>query len=324
MTLIALDAMGGDHAPAEPVAGAVAASEAGVDVVLVGDEEVVKEALHKHGVSLPTVPAPDVIGMADDPARALREKPDASVSVAARMVKTGEAEGFVSAGSTGAAMAAAAILMGRIAGVKRPAAASIWPTPPTPSVVLDSGANLDVKPLHLLQFALMGAVAAEVFLGLERPRVGLLSNGEEEGKGRSLERSAFKLLADSGLDFVGNVEGRDVGRDRADVIVTDGFTGNIFLKAVEGTARMVASMAADAISHLDEDAQERVVPALAELRSRLDPETYGGAHLLGVQGVVVIGHGSSSAHSISNALQMARDGARADLVGRLAERIAGQ
>lgn len=324
MTLIALDAMGGDHAPAEPVAGAVAAVEAGVDVVLVGDEEVVKEALDAHGVSLPIVHAPDVIGMGDDPARALREKPDSSVSVAARLVKTREAEGFVSAGSTGAAMAAAAILMGRVEGVKRPAAASIWPTPPHPTVVLDSGANLDVKAVHLLQFALMGAVAAEVFLGLDRPRVGLLSNGEEEGKGRDLERGAYRMLLDSGLEFVGNVEGRDVGTGRSDVIVTDGFTGNIFLKAVEGTARMVASLTTEAVAHLDAETRAAVDPALADLRSRLDPETYGGAHLLGVQGVVVIGHGSSSASSIANALQMARDGAEADLVGRLAERIGGQ
>lgn len=316
--------MGGDHAPAATVAGAVAAAEAGVEVTLVGDEEVLKQALDGHAVSLPIVHAPQVIAMTDDPARALRKKPDASVSVAARMVKTGEADGFVSAGSTGAAMAAAAIVVGRITGVKRPAAASIWPTPPAPTVVLDSGANLDVKPAHLLQFALMGAVAAEIFLGIERPRIGLLSNGEERGKGRDLERSAYSLLAESGLDFVGNVEGRDVGRDRADVVVTDGFTGNIFLKAVEGTARMVASMAADAVSHLDEESQRRVGPALEELRSRLDPESYGGAHLLGVQGVVVIGHGSSSARSITQALALARDGAEADLVGRLAERIAGQ
>lgn len=316
--------MGGDHAPAEPVAGAVAAAGAGVDVVLVGDEEVIKQALDVHGVSLPIVHAPDVIAMGDDPARALREKPDSSVSVAARLVKNGEAAGFVSAGSTGAAMAAAAILIGRIDGVKRPAAASIWPTPPHPTVVLDSGANLDVKPPHLLQFALMGAVAAGVFLGLDRPRVGLLSNGEEKGKGRDLERSAFTLLSDSPLDFVGNVEGRDVGTGRADVIVTDGFTGNIFLKAVEGTARMVSSLTSEALAHLDAATRQAVAPALAELRSRLDPETYGGAHLLGVQGVVVIGHGSSSSASISNALALARDGAEADLVGLLAERIAGK
>jgi glycerol-3-phosphate acyltransferase PlsX len=322
LTLIALDAMGGDHAPAEPVAGAVQAAEAGVEVVLVGDEEAIKPHLDRLGASLPLVHAPEVIGMHEDPARAIREKPNASVSVAARMVKSGEAAGFLSAGSTGAAMAAGTIHIGRVPGVKRPSIASIWPTPPSPTVVLDSGANPDVKPIHLLQFAIMGAVAAEVFLEMANPRVGLLSNGEEEGKGRDLERATFTLLAESDLNFVGNVEGRDVGADKADVIVTDGFTGNVFLKSVEGTARMVLLLAAEAMSHLPPEDQAKMQPALAELRSRLDPETYGGAHLLGVDGVVVIGHGSSTARSISNALRMASEGAQADLVGRLAQRIA--
>lgn len=315
--------MGGDHAPAEPVAGAVAATQAGVEVVLVGDEEKLRPLLADHDVELPIVHATQVIDMHDDPARALRDKPDASVSVAAHLVRAGEVAGFVSAGSTGAAMAAAAIHIGRVPGAKRPTIASIWPTPPIPTVVLDSGANPDVKPVHLLQFAQMGAVAAEIFLGLEAPRVGLLSNGEEAHKGRDLERAAHALLAESELNFIGNVEGRDVGRDRADVIVTDGFTGNIFLKAVEGTARMVVSLVNDVVSHLDPSDQAGVAPALEELRSRLDPETYGGGHLLGVNGVVVIGHGSSSARSISNALRMARDGAEADLVGRLTTGIAG-
>ncbi|HLT95940.1 MAG TPA: phosphate acyltransferase PlsX [Acidimicrobiia bacterium] len=323
MTRIALDAMGGDHAPVETVAGAVAAAEAGVEVVLVGDEVQLKAELSRHGQSLPIIHAPDVIDMGDDPARALREKPDASVSVAARAVRSGEADGFVSAGSTGAAMAAATILIGRIQGVKRPALASIWPTPPKPTVVLDSGANPDVKPIHLLQFGLMGAVAAEVFLGIDDPRVALLSIGEERGKGRDLERAAHTLLGESGLRFTGNVEGRDVGRDKADVIVTDGFTGNVFLKAVEGTARMVVGMVGEAIGNLDESGRAEVRPVLEELRRRLDPETYGGAHLLGVQGVVVIGHGSSSARSVANALQMARDGAGAGLVDQLAERVSG-
>lgn len=314
--------MGGDHAPAEPVAGAVAAAAAGVDVVLVGDEEALSVELESRSVSLPVVHAPEVVGMGDDPARALREKPTSSVAVAARLVRSGEAAGFVSAGSTGASMAAAAILVGRITGVSRPSIASIWPTSPTPTVVLDSGANPDVKAEHILQFALMGTVAAEIFLSLDDPRVGLLSNGEEKGKGRALERAAHALLSQSGLNFVGNVEGRDVGTDRADVIVTDGFTGNVFLKAVEGTARMVASMAGEAIAHLAPEAQADVRAVLDDLRTRLDPETYGGGHLLGVSGVVVISHGSSTARSIENALRMAREGADADLVGRVAARVA--
>lgn len=315
--------MGGDHGPPELVAGAVAAASNGVDVVLVGEEALLRAELARHGADLPIVHAPEVIAMDDDPARALREKPSSSVAVAARLVRQGQAAGFVSAGSTGAALAAAAVIIGRLPGVARPCIASIWPTPPTPTVVLDSGANPDVKPLHLLQFAQMGAVAAEVFLGMVEPRVGLLSNGEERGKGRDLEREAHELLAGSLLNFVGNVEGRDVGTDRADVIVTDGFTGNVFLKAVEGTARMVAALIAEAVSTLTPAVQEEVIPALLRLRERLDPETYGGAHLLGVGGVVVIAHGSSTQRSIVNALSMAGDAATRDLVGRVTERIGG-
>jgi phosphate acyltransferase len=320
---IALDAMGGDHAPSELVAGAVRAAAAGVDVVLVGERARLERELDQRGETLPIVEAPDVIGMDEEPARALRRKPDSSVAVAARLVASGDAAGFVSAGSTGAAMAAAAILVGRVEGVSRPSIASIWPTPPRPTVVLDSGANPDVKPSHLLQFALMGSVAAEIFLDMPRPRVGLLSNGEEKGKGRDLERAAYALLAESDLDFVGNVEGRDVGTDRADVIVTDGFTGNVFLKAVEGTARMVNKLTAEAVSHLEPGVRDDIRPALEEVRERLDPETYGGGHLLGVKGVVVIAHGSSTARSISNALRMAYEGAEAGLVERVTKRIAG-
>lgn len=313
--------MGGDNAPDELVAGAIAATDQGVEVVLVGDEAIIGPLLEDRGSTLPVVHAPDTIAMGDDPARALREKPEASVSVAAKMVRSGEAAGFVSAGSTGAALAAAAILVGRAPGVSRPSIASIWPTSPTPTVVLDSGANPDVKPSHLMQFAIMGTVAAEVFLGLSHPRVGLLSIGEEKGKGRGLERAVYGLLAESDLNFIGNVEGRDVGTDRADVIVTDGFTGNVFLKAVEGTARMIATLTAEAVSHLDATTQASMIPVLAELRRRLDPETYGGGHLLGVAGVVVIAHGSSTSVSVANALRMAGDGAERDLAGRVTARI---
>jgi glycerol-3-phosphate acyltransferase PlsX len=318
---IALDAMGGDHAPEEMVAGALAAAASGVEVTLVGEPAVLEAELARLGGDLAIESAGDVIGMGEEPARALRQKPDASVSVAARLVASGRAAGFVSAGSTGAAMAAAAVLVGRIRGVARPCIASIWPTPPTPTVVLDSGANPEVKPGHLLQFALMGSVAAEIFLSVDQPRIGLLSNGEEEGKGRDLERAAYSLLAASGLNFIGNVEGRDVGTDRADVIVTDGFSGNVFLKAVEGTARMVAGLTAEAVARLDPEAREAVRPALEEVRDRLDPETYGGGHLLGIAGVVVIAHGSSRARSIANALRMAHEGAEAGLVARVAARL---
>jgi glycerol-3-phosphate acyltransferase PlsX len=319
---IALDAMGGDNAPAETVAGAVDASRRGVDVVLVGHPDILADELAKHDLRLPIVDAPEVIEMAADPARALREKPGASITVAAKLVSEGSADGMVSAGSTGAAMAAAAIIIGRIKGVSRPSIASIFPTPGTPTLVLDSGANPEVRPDQIVQFAVMGAVAAEVLLGAEDPRVGLLSIGEEKGKGRDLERLAYELLEKAPIRFVGNVEGRDVANDKSDVIVTDGFTGNIFLKTMEGAALVVARYAMEELSKLDPEVQEAALPALMSVRHRLDYETYGGAQLLGVNGVVVISHGASSRVAIANALAMARDAAERDLPGRLAARLA--
>lgn len=314
--------MGGDHAPTETVAGAVEAARRGVDVVLVGERSALERQLDTHHTELPIVDAPDVIGMADDPARALREKPGASISVAVRMVAEGEAEGFLSAGSTGAAMAAAAIIVGRIKGVSRPAIATIFPTPGTPTLILDAGANPEVKAEQLAQFGVMGSVAAQVLLGIAEPRVGLLSIGEEKGKGRELERAAYDLLEAAPLHFVGNVEGRDIAGDRADVIVTDGFTGNVLLKTTEGAAQMVTTYVKEALTELDPDVQEEALRALAQVKARLDWETYGGAQLLGVKGVAVIAHGSSSRVAISNALVMARDAAGSDLPGKLAELLA--
>lgn len=314
--------MGGDHAPSETVAGAVDAARRGVDVVLVGQEPALRSELDRLETDLPVVHSPDVIGMGDDPARALREKPNSSIAVCARMVASGEAEGLVGAGSTGAAMAAASILIGRISGVSRPAIATIFPTPDTPTMVLDSGANPEVTAAQILQFAVMGSVAAEILLGVTRPRVGLLSIGEEKGKGRDLERAAYDLLDQSDLNFIGNVEGRDVAADRADVVVTDGFTGNVFLKTTEGAAKLVGQYFAEAVAKLPPDVRAQVLPALGEVRHRLDPETYGGAQLLGVKGVAVIGHGSSSRVAIANALSVAAEGAERGLPERIAERLA--
>jgi len=319
---IALDAMGGDQAPAETVAGAVEAASRGVDVVLVGDRETLEAELESHGVDLPVVHAAEVIGMEEDPARALREKPESSIVVCARLVASGDVEGFVSAGSTGAAMAAAAVIVGRLPGVLRPTIASVFPTPGSPTVVLDSGANPEVKPIHLLQFAVMGAVIAQVYLHLDDPRVALLNIGEEPGKGRALEREAYTLLEQAHLRFVGNVEGRDLVTDRADVIVTDGFTGNIFLKTTEGAAQMVAGWVMEAISRVPAEAQALILPELADLRRRIDYEETGGAHLVGVDGVVVIAHGASSRRAVANALRMAAEGAERDLVGLVASGIA--
>lgn len=322
MTPIALDAMGGDRAPAETVAGAVLAAADGVDVVLVGNEEVLKRELEALSASLPIVHAPESIEMGDDPARALREKPESSISVAARLVRDGSAGAFVSAGSTGAAMAAAAILIGRAPGVLRPTIASIIPTPGSPTLILDSGANLDVKAEHLIQFAVMGSVAAEVIFGMTRPRVGLLNNGEEPGKGRAVEKEVHRLLASAPVNFIGNVEGRDIGANRADVFVTDGFVGNITIKSIEGVASMVIAMVLEAFESLAEPVRIKALEAIAPLRRILDYEQTGGAHLLGVDGVVVIAHGSSSRVAVANALRQARDGVQRDLVVKMTARLA--
>ena len=322
MARIALDAMGGDNAPAETVAGAVEASRQGVEVVLVGEQVTLEAELAKHQTHLPIVDAPEVIGMSDDPARSLREKPGASITVAAKLVAEGSADGLVSAGSTGAAMAAAAIIIGRIKGVSRPSIASLFPTPGSPTLVLDSGANPDVKPDQLAQFGIMGSVAAQVMLGLDEPRVGLLSNGGEKGKGRDLERAAYDLLERASINFIGNVEGRDLATDRADVMVTDGFTGNMVVKTSEGAIQIVALYLLEELSLLDPTVQEAVMPALFRVRERLNWETYGGAQLLGIKGVVVIAHGASSRVAIANALVLARDSAERDLPGRLAVELA--
>lgn len=314
--------MGGDHAPGETVAGAIEATARGVDVVLVGPAERLEEELATLDSVLPIVDAPDFIGMGDDPARALREKPRASITVSARLVADGGADGFVSAGSTGAAMAAAAIIMGRIRGVARPAIASVIPTAGSPTLLLDSGANPEVKPEQLAQFAIMGSVASEAILGVTRPRVGLLSIGEEKGKGRDLERKAYELLEASTLNFVGNVEGRDIATDNVDVIVTDGFTGNVLLKATEGTASLISSYVSEAIATLPDAIRAAVLPALSGVRDKMDWETYGGAQLLGVAGAAIIAHGSSSRTAIANALVMAGEAADADLHGRIATALA--
>lgn len=310
MARIALDAMGGDNAPREVIAGAVLAAGRGVDVVLVGDEGRLAGLMSRSEDALPIVHAPEVIDMHEDPAAAIREKKQASVRVAAKLVADREAAGMVSAGSTGAAMAAAALVIGRLPGVSRPAIATIIPGIESPTVVLDSGANIECRPEHLAQFAVMGAALASTYIGVERPTVGLLNIGEEEGKGRELEKAAFPLLAASSVEFVGNVEGRDLASRRADVFVTDGFTGNVLLKAAEGTARMVVGLAAAGGG------------AIAELADRLDPESYGGAHLVGSRGVVVIAHGSSSRVAIANALEMAAEGAKNGLVDRIAAGLA--
>lgn len=322
MARIAVDAMGGDHAPLEIVRGSVDASRHGIDVVLVGDEPAIRPILDRFDADLPIVHAGEVIDMHQDPSRALREKRDASVLVAARLVDDGQAAGLVSAGSTGATLVAGAFIIGRLAGVSRPAIASIFPTR---EVVVDIGANLEVRPEHLVQFAIMGSAVAQVYLDLDEPRVGLLNIGEEPGKGRPLERVAFELLEKAEtIHFVGNVEGSDLGRDTADVFVTDGYTGNILLKTGEGTARAIYRMLLEAMQSDEyQKALATLSPAFIELRERIDPETTGGAHLVGTEGVVVIAHGGSSYRAVDNAIRMAAEGVDRGLVERIANGLDG-
>jgi glycerol-3-phosphate acyltransferase PlsX len=320
MPRVVVDAMGGDSAPGEVVRGAVAAAGDGHDIVLAGDTERIAPILDQLGADLPIVHATQVIEMHDDAARAIRDKKDASILVAARLVAAGEADALVSAGSTGAVLAAAAFVIGRLPDVSRPAIASVFPTG---DIILDAGANIDVRPEHLVQFAVMGTAIGQVFSGIERPRVGLLNIGEEEGKGRDLDKRAHALLREApGINFIGNVEGRDLGTGTVDVFVTDGFTGNVLLKTVEGTVRAFYRMLLEALQADEyQEALGTLLPAFMNLRAHVDPENIGGAHLLGSKGVVVISHGSSSRVAIANAIEMATEGAREGLTDRIAAGI---
>ena len=323
MTLIAVDAMGGDSAPREIVEGALIAAGNGVDVVLVGDETQIAPLVQGRGVSVSIRHASETITMDDDPAHAIREKRDASIVVASKMVASGEADAVVSAGSTGAAMACASFLIGRIRGVKRPGIASIFPTG---LVVLDVGANIDCKPENLVQFAVMGSSLVEVYQQKDSPRVGLLNIGGEASKGRELEKAAFKLLSGSDvINFVGNVEGTDLAKDSADVFVTDGFTGNVLLKTGEGTAKAIQGVLFEMLADPQyQDAVATLMPAFLGLRERLSSESVGGAHLVGTKGVVVIAHGSSSRIAIDNAIKIAAKGVENGLVESIAAGIAAE
>ncbi len=321
---LALDAMGGDHAPAAIVAGARRAiAELGVDVLLVGQPEAIAAA---GGDELEVLACNEVIGMHDDPGASVRTKKDSSLVRAAEAVRDGRASAMISAGNTGATMASALLRMGRIKGVKRPAIATPIPVPgSTPTILLDAGANADCQPEWLVQFAQMGAVFATSRFGVDAPRVGLLSIGEEETKGSTLVKEAHGLLAAAdGIHFVGNVEGRDVMGDDVDVVVTDGFTGNVVLKTLEGGMRFIQGKILEAAASSPEREQAFSVlwPALEPLVEELDPDTYGGAMLLGVDGVCIISHGSSSERAVVNALGVAREMVAADLIRAIAAAVA--
>jgi glycerol-3-phosphate acyltransferase PlsX len=312
--------MGGDKAPGEIVAGVRQAHELGIPVVLVGPEDLA-------GVGdIPLIVASEVIEMEDDPANGVRRKKDSTLVRAAEAVRDGRASAMISAGNTGATMASALLRMGRIKGVNRPAIATAIPVPgSTPTVLLDSGANAEVQADWLVQFAQMGSVYASHRFGIERPKVGLLSIGEEPGKGDSLRKDAFPLLqAAPGIDFIGNVEGRDIMTDMVDVVVTDGFTGNVVLKTLEGALRTVikALFAAFSSDPSYQPHADALMPALLPLYATLDPETYGGAILLGVEGVCIISHGSTSSKAMFNAIKVAQEMVQGDMVGEIRAAIA--
>jgi phosphate acyltransferase len=316
MTRIAVDAMGGDRGPEAVVDGALAARAEGIETILFGSA-----GLDTKGLEL--VPTTQVVDMREKPADAFRTKSDSSLVRAIKAVADGEADAVVSAGNTGAMLAAGLVLLRRVPGVRRPAIAVPIPARRGPCVLVDAGANADCRAEHLLQFGMMGAVFAEEMLEIVRPAVRLLSIGEEPEKGNQLTLEAHELLAASDLDFRGNAEGRDILEGAADVLVTDGFTGNVALKAVEGTIRTLLDSLREEITASSAGTVGGLLirPAARRLRKRLDPDTYGGAYLLGLRGLVVIAHGNSSATAIANAIRLAARGVDHDVVGRLAARL---
>ncbi|MBE9471015.1 MAG: phosphate acyltransferase PlsX [Chloroflexi bacterium] len=318
---IVLDAMGSDDYPVPDVAGAVmAAREWGDEIILVGREELIRQELARHdtaGLRLEIVHAPQVIEMDDEPARAARVKKDSSMHVGMNLVRDGQADGYVTAGNTGGVLVVATLhTLRRIRGVKRPALVAILPLPAGRVVALDIGANADCRPEYLLQFALMGDIYARAVLDCARPRVALLSNGEEPGKGNTLVKEASKLLTGSGLNFIGNVEPKEAAACHADVIVTDGFTGNIFIKTIEGTAKMLTDLIRDEIkaSVLTMVGGLLAKPAFSRMARRVDPFEVGGGPLLGVNGVVIVAHGRSNGRAIKNAIRQARKAVQGGVV----------
>ncbi len=325
---IALDAMGGDHAPEVTVAGAMdAARDFGIGLYLVGKEAMLQEQLARYdttNLDLTVIPATQEIAMWEHPAEAVRTRPDNSMSVAMRLVKEGRADAFVTCGNTGGALAAALLTLGRLKGIKRPALATPFPHRQGYCLLLDIGANATCKPLYLQQFAIMGSVYAQALLDRPRPRVALVSNGEEAGKGNALVQETFALLEQMpSLYFVGNVEGKEIFAGKADVVVTDGFTGNVLLK----TAEAVASMLTDLVK---KEAKQRPAaavglllakPALEAVAARLDYREYGSAVLLGVDGIVMVGHGRSDSLGVRNAIRAAFRAANSNVLKKISNQI---
>jgi len=326
---IALDAMGGDNAPEAVVDGAVEAAQSAdgrFELILVGRQDELERYISEKGHStgnIEIVHAPDVISMSESPATAIRRKREASIVVATKLHKEGKADAVVSAGNTGAAVASSLLSLGRMPGIDRPAIALFFPSRNGGTIVLDGGANSDNVPMHLEQFGYMGAAYAELILGRKNPRVGLLNIGEESSKGSELTREAHELLAASGLNFAGNVEGMDVIAGKVDVVVTDGFTGNVLLKFAESVAHYFGNIIKEGIedSFRAKIGAAFMKPVLRKMSKTLDYAEYGGMPLLGIDGVAIIGHGGSNAKAIKNAVFAAESFVKRDVNGSIQKRI---
>ncbi|BAL98843.1 phosphate acyltransferase [Caldilinea aerophila DSM 14535 = NBRC 104270] len=321
--------MGGDHAPEAIVAGAVEAARIyGVTVSLVGQPNVIEAELKKHntkGLNLPIVPASQVIAMDEKPAAAVRAKPDSSMVVGCKMVKRNEAQAFVSAGNTGGVLAAGILHVGRIKGILRPALIGPFPTLKGVCLILDIGANADVRPEHIQQFAIMGSIYAREVIGIEKPRVRILSNGEEAGKGNQLVIESYKLLEQTpSILFEGNIESKEIPTGLADVVVTDGFTGNIFVKTAETTARLMTQVITEEIkkSPLAMLGALLARRSLQRVRERMDDSHYGGAVLLGLSSLVIVAHGRSNALAIRHAIRVAKQAIEQDVLMKIQRGVA--
>jgi len=320
---IALDAMGGDFAPAETVKGAILATQQlpSVEVILVGQPEKISRELKK--VKLPIVPASEVIEMNEHPVQAVKNKKDASINVAFSLVKQGKADAVVSAGNTGALMAASLFKLGRFPGIERPAIATEFPLPSGKVLLLDMGANVDCKPKNLQQFAVMGNLYAKHTMHIENPKVGLLNIGEEKEKGNELTRESYPLLKELPINFIGNVESKELLQGKADVVVCDGFVGNLILKFGEGLGVSIFQMLKDELSRgiMNKIGLAFLLPALLRLRKKVTYDEYGGAPLLGINGTVFKAHGRSKARAIKNAIRETVEAVKGDMASKLKDNL---
>jgi glycerol-3-phosphate acyltransferase PlsX len=324
---IVLDAMGSDDYPDPEIEAAIQSTQLfGEEIILVGNQELLEPKLRKAnstGLPIRIVHASELLEMGEKAVESARRKPDNSMAVGMQLVKNGEASAFVTAGNTGAAMFVALRTLGRIKGVQRPALTALFPVRNGYAVVLDIGANADCRPEFLQQFAIMGSLYAEKVFHISRPKVGLLSNGEEPGKGNQLVRDSHKLLAESGLNFIGNVEGKELFGGQADVVVTDGFTGNVLLKASESVAKLITDVLRQELmgSFTTKIGAALARPAFGAIKAMLDPAETGGAPLLGIDGLVFVGHGRSDARALTNAVRVAHQAIQTNLLNALRQGI---